>query len=628
MKKLRAHLASALSLFLLCAWWGFGTDVRFAVISDTHVGSGTAAVDLRSVVQAINKRRDIECVFVTGDITEKGRDEEFAQAKEILSGLRLPWVAIPGNHDAHWIGAGLAGFAKEFGRGYFVDEQSGAAFFLLTSGEFGHLDPQEVEWLAKAIARVSASKDIFVLLHHPPADVDNWAVVHNLIRLRPSCVVAGHVHRGEVLASKGIPVLTVRASKAGAGKGPGFSIIEDTGRDISLDEIDVEGRLLRIGDFVKPEKFEPPPPQPEISYANFGVNVLWHSDLRRTLTAPPTSSRGSVFAATGFAGGGAGTIVVINASDGRIRTNVSGHLAEVISRPVATEDGRRLYAADVSGRVFVADTSTGSVLKTVNLGERITSPLVLFPRGAGGARGLLAGTLSGRMYCLDSETLEQVWVNDGAHDMVPSCPLVVRGRVVYGSWDAHLHCLDAVSGKQMWAWTGNDNFYYSPAGCVPCTDGDRVFACSPDGTVSAVSLATGRCIWRENHDAWESLGISEDRKRLFAKSVRGEFLAIDAESGKLVQKISPDQGMNDTVPGVPVAWRGNVFYGRRDGKVYMVDGRGTIKPLLCLGAAPIIWVESLGEGVLAAANADGTVVAFKPQTEDSPGGRSGRTRRP
>ncbi len=142
---MKKAIGRVLLLLFLCAGLAFGRNVRFAVVSDTHVGSGKAADELRSLVAAINERRDLDYVFVTGDVTEKGRDEEFAEAKKILAALEIPYLVVPGNHDAHWIGAGLAGFSEHFGRSWFFVEKGKTTFLLLNSGEFGHFAPEEVE---------------------------------------------------------------------------------------------------------------------------------------------------------------------------------------------------------------------------------------------------------------------------------------------------------------------------------------------------------------------------------------------------------------------------------------------------------------------------------------------------
>jgi 3',5'-cyclic AMP phosphodiesterase CpdA len=76
-------------------------SLKFVHLSDTHVGSGTGADDLRKSVQDINADSSIQFVVISGDITEFGADKEILLAKQILDSLNKPWYIIPGNHDGN-----------------------------------------------------------------------------------------------------------------------------------------------------------------------------------------------------------------------------------------------------------------------------------------------------------------------------------------------------------------------------------------------------------------------------------------------------------------------------------------------------------------------------------------------
>jgi outer membrane protein assembly factor BamB len=345
---------------------------------------------------------------------------------------------------------------------------------------------------------------------------------------------------------------------------------------------------------VRRERPEPAPAVPDARLINFGVTILAKSDTRQSLLVPPVVSAENIFMVRSYKNMRVGSVEIWDSRSGRLRTTVR-KMAGFVSRPAVGADGRTLYAADVKGRVFLIDVPAAKVLRSAKLGERVTSQLVLAPAEKERPAALLAGTVSGRMYCLDAKTLKKLWVNEDAAGAVPSRSLVAGGCIVYGAWDGHLHCLDAATGERVWSWTENDNFYYSPAGCVPATDGTNVFVCCPDGYVSAVDLATGKTVWRENHGAWESLGLSEDRKRLFVKSVRDEFSVVDAGSGRLLRKTEPAQGETDIIPTVPVESRGRIVFGAKNGHVYMICEEGGLRPLLYLGAAPVISVERVGE---------------------------------
>ena len=66
----------------------------FVHLSDTHIGSGTGADDLRRTVKDINENPTIQFVVISGDITEFGSDEEIKLAKQILDSLNKPWHIV------------------------------------------------------------------------------------------------------------------------------------------------------------------------------------------------------------------------------------------------------------------------------------------------------------------------------------------------------------------------------------------------------------------------------------------------------------------------------------------------------------------------------------------------------
>ena len=110
--------------------------------------------------------------------------------------------------------------------------------------------------------------------------------------------------------------------------------------------------------------------------------------------------------------------------------------------------------------------------------------------------------------------------------MIETKPLIFENKLIFGSWDGYLYCVDARSGVMIWKWTEDKDFYFSPAACLPVTDGDNVYITSPDKYVTAIDLLLGRTVWRKNYNAWESIGITSDRKNLLIKSAKDKFFIV------------------------------------------------------------------------------------------------------
>ena len=83
--------------------------LRVAFISDTHGWYS----DLRDEVDHLNGRWDVDFVIHCGDLTDTGTSKEYEWARDILHGLRYPYVALIGNHD--YLGTGDQAYQVLYG---------------------------------------------------------------------------------------------------------------------------------------------------------------------------------------------------------------------------------------------------------------------------------------------------------------------------------------------------------------------------------------------------------------------------------------------------------------------------------------------------------------------------------
>jgi 3',5'-cyclic-AMP phosphodiesterase len=84
-------------------------DLRLAQISDIHMSrqpqdgmvlQAEAGRLLAQAIRQINALPGLDCVLVTGDLVDNGTPDELDDVLAQLANLRVPWYAIPGNHDA------------------------------------------------------------------------------------------------------------------------------------------------------------------------------------------------------------------------------------------------------------------------------------------------------------------------------------------------------------------------------------------------------------------------------------------------------------------------------------------------------------------------------------------------
>lgn len=83
--------------------------IRFALISDSQRWYD----ELEAFVQHVNKETKVDFIIHGGDISDFGLTKEFLWQRDILAGLKQPYVAVIGNHD--YLANGDEVFSKVFG---------------------------------------------------------------------------------------------------------------------------------------------------------------------------------------------------------------------------------------------------------------------------------------------------------------------------------------------------------------------------------------------------------------------------------------------------------------------------------------------------------------------------------
>jgi 3',5'-cyclic AMP phosphodiesterase CpdA len=156
--------------------------VLLAQLSDTHLvrrgstyfGHDTDRYlsDAIGALHALEPRPDL--VAFTGDLVNFGLDAEYDRFAEVVSELRIPYVAVPGNHDDRdRMRARLGGGPLARGeRVRFALDVGGARVIGLdaTGPRFwpgGSLDPASLAWLEGTLAGDPDTPTI-VCIHQPP----------------------------------------------------------------------------------------------------------------------------------------------------------------------------------------------------------------------------------------------------------------------------------------------------------------------------------------------------------------------------------------------------------------------------------------------------------------------------
>ena len=188
-----------------------------------------------------------------------------------------------------------------------------------------------------------------------------------------------------------------------------------------------------------------------------------------------------------------------------------------------------------------------------------------------------------------------MWSYDSIFNYCQAAPAIDGNDLIFGAWDTNLRCVDLNTGKLRWVWNnGKTANMLGPGNVVPVISGDKVFVVAPDRYMTALDRATGKQLWRDNsHRYRESLGHSEDGSKVYAKTMDGELVAIDATSPVFKELWTTDLGLGyEHAPCVVVEKNGLVYTGSRRGIVTIsgADGSG-LKASLPLGVSEINGID-------------------------------------
>ncbi|MFC5751186.1 metallophosphoesterase [Actinomadura rugatobispora] len=205
----------------------------FAQISDLHLDGGEHRAERAERAERVMSHLNalpvaLDAILVTGDIADHGTEEEYEQARKVLSSP-YPLLTCPGNHDARGpytrilLGDGTEGpGAADPPPVNRVHRAAGAVFALCDSTIPGHdhgfLTDETLAWLDGELA---AEPDVpaFVCFHHAPVPLHAPYVdgirqfgeerLAAVLARHPqvAAVLCGHAHTAAAATFAGRPLL-------------------------------------------------------------------------------------------------------------------------------------------------------------------------------------------------------------------------------------------------------------------------------------------------------------------------------------------------------------------------------------------------------------------------------------
>jgi outer membrane protein assembly factor BamB/predicted phosphodiesterase len=596
-------------------------SLRFAMVSDTHVGMTAASVERLRPVYAAIARRAPDFVLHCGDITDTGLPGEYERYWQTVPAvLRGRIRHVPGNHEVRWDSTAKGLYREQFGAVPYSFDTGGVHFtgFDPTQPllEPGHCGAAALEWLDRDLA--AAGGPTLLFQHFPVAGehdyVDDQAALIALIALHDVRVlVAGHVHRETVTRLDGPVQVTLQAVL----KEPVFYWAElGGGPALTISRVTVAADGTQAGSPVAAVPLTGPLTWPRPGHrpargAAVGVPGAWPpeadpaaataTDSAAGLPRPQWRLRlpGSVQAGIAVAGSvragiaAAGDVV---ADDSVPDDSVAcGGVAGGGVACGGVSDGV-MAGGGVGGEVAVAASTSGDVAAVrvpAGRGDRDVSwlwrarfgPVYRRPGVSRDGRTLFVPSADGHLYALDASTGLVGW-RFAADAPVLSQPLVTSELVVFTAGE-RLLAVHAASGELAWAVPGR-GFSAGRAGC----DGERAYTAAADGFARAHDLRTGR-------EAWSHRMVSGDLHRVTLYSGWDDVIALGGGVA-LAATVSGTQAL-EAATGAP-RWSlpGSTMYPPTvvlgDGTALLTTERGLLSRVR-LADGGTVWQADLGVSV-------------------------------
>ncbi len=587
----------------------------FAFLTDLHIQliNNQPAIDLENIVADVNKDTTLSFVLVGGDITESGDLPSLQRAKEILQKLRKPFYIVSGNHDTKWSESGATDFVKVFGYERFCFESHGICFVGFNTGPVikmgdGHISPYDVKWIDEQLKKLPPEMPVIAVTHYPlqNSDVDNWFLMTDMLRnYNVQAVLNGHYHRNALLSYDGIPGI-VNRSTLSAGKPTGGYSIYKVNTELEVSEAKPGEELrswlklpLDVKKYDAPDKSLLPSEDINNKYKN--IKIKWVYNAGSSVYTTPVVAKNKL-----YFGDDRGSFISLDLATGKFYRKIDTN-SRIISSPVISK--RKLVFGSTNGCIYCYDIVFGNEQWLYN------TPKAVLGCPAINNDTVYIGGSDGCFRAIDLKTGKQLWNFSQLKGYVESKPVIANGKVIFGAWDTNLYALNCKTGELVWKWnSGNPGIHYSPAAVCPVVSGNKVFVVAPDRYFTALDVETGTVIWRTNkHEVRESIGISEDKKTVFARCMNDSVVAMDATSSveKVIWKTSAAFGY-DINSCMLTENKGTLLFGSKNGLITAMDAKtGKLKWQYKFGNSIVNTIVALRKNECVFSTTDGYVVRMK-----------------
>lgn len=546
--------------------------IKFVQLTDLHVSVGNENdFLLQNIVNEINNS-DNEFVVVTGDLTNRGADDELKQVDSILANLKIPYYVISGNHETNWSESAGLTYKKIWGNDRFIFSKGDYLFIGFPCGPYmkmgdGFVKHEDVLWLDKTLkdSLKNSNRKVLNFAHYPlDNSVSNYKEALSVLEKYPTVVsFCGHGHTLKKCDFSGLSGVMGASITSRDGKTKSYNEVRISNDSISI----YQKEIGKTGVF----KFSVPskPSKIEIQKDNLGTNFPpFIKDIASIYSVPSFDKRNLYFTNS------IGEIQSVNLKNKtlnwKIETGNSIYFSPTIVKNI-------LVVGTIEGNIFGLDKQSGRQKWIVPVdGVLVGSPVV--------ENNKIYTASSTAFICIDAASGQLIWQNKLPLSYSQGTPLVHDDKIIFGAWDTNIYCLNKNTGALIWKWNnGNDKQILHSAGNVNMVSSkNRLYFVTPERFLTILEIETGKTLLRTSK--WkvrESMGKSQGGKWFYAKTMNGELLRLPltdelelTEESLVNQSRILDLKLEYEHNPAPILENKNKIYiGSRKGEVVIVDAK-------------------------------------------------------
>ena len=563
-------------IFLFVIFCGFSQDatqpeaIKFVHLTDIHVSEGNENdFLLQTIIKEINDSAN-EFVVVTGDLTNRGDDDELHRVYAILSHLKIPYYVISGNHETTWSESAGLTYKKLWGADRFVFSKGNYLFVGFPCGPYmkmgdGFVKREDLLFVDKTLkdSLKNSTKKVLSFSHYPlDESLSNYKEVLTVLGKYPTVAnFCGHGHTLKKYDFSGLSGIMGVAISTRDGKTQSYNEVVISNDSIRIYQKEIE--KAGVFKFSVPSK----PSKIEIQHDNSEINVAPFVKDNASIYNIPGFDKKNIYFANSL-----GEIQSINLKDKRLNWKIETENSIYFAPKIVKNN---LVVGTIDGNLLGFDKKTAVKKWQIPVGGILVgSPVV--------ENDKIFTASSTKFICIDAVSGKLIWENKLPMSYSQGTPLIHGDTIIFGAWDTYLYCLNKHTGALIWKWN-NGNMkqeLYSPGNVNVAASKNRLYFVTPQRFLTILDIATGETLLRTSK--WkvrESMGQSQDGKWFYAKTMNGELLRLPlsddlelteesliAQSEVLDLKIGYEHN-----PAPIVENNGKIYIGSRKGEVIIVD---------------------------------------------------------